>query len=168
MRWSTIGPCLCIFLGLQYTLAAPAASRQLSLAESTDLIARWLVSWGDNISNKLKTIPSPQILFGIAGSNVYGGCIDQAGIAIIPGSFFCPKTNTIVLEVSQLEDLRRRFGDGAVVYAVAHEFGHWLQMVVNQKRVMPNYELQADCIAGVVLKNAAKSISLSSTDLRKL
>ena len=168
MRWSALGRCLIIFLGFHCALMAPAVSRQLSLAESTDLIARWLVSWGDNISNKLKTIPSPQILFGIAGSNVYGGCIDQAGVAIIPGSFFCPKTNTIVLEVSQLENLRRRFGDGAVVYAVAHEFGHWLQMVVNEKRVMPNYELQADCIAGVVLQNAAKTISLAPSDLNEM
>jgi hypothetical protein len=168
MRWNLVRACLWIFIFSPYVLASPAESRQLSLAESTDLIARWLISWGDSISNDLKTRVSPQILFGIAGSSIYGGCIDQAGIAIIPGSFFCPKTNTIVLEVSQLEGLRRQFGDGAVVYAVAHEFGHWLQTVVNAKRAMPAYELQADCIAGVILRNAATKISLTSDDLNEM
>lgn len=157
-----------VWLCLQTISAMPAKTQQLSLAESTDLIARWLVAWGDRVSDKFRTISSPQILFGISGTNVYGGCTDRDGIAMIPGSFFCPRTNTIVLEVNQLETLRRRFGDGAVVYAVAHEFGHWLQLALSLKRVYPDYELQADCLAGALLKNANAAISLDSDDLAEM
>ena len=150
------------------TLGNQGLCRERSLEQSTDLIARWLVAWADSISAETGNIPSPQILFGIGGTSVYGGCTDNSGAVSIPGSYYCPKTNTIILEVSQLEEMRTKHGDGAVIYAVAHEFGHWLQSAIKAPRIYPLYELQADCISGAFLRSASQDILLDSTDMEEM
>lgn len=101
----------------------------------------------------------PQIIFGIGGTQVFNGCSSLDGDNHIWGSYFCPQTNTIVLESSQILSLAKSNGDGSVPYVIAHEVGHWLQAnspdVFNAARLKPPYiELQADCIAGSILSSA--------------
>ena len=144
-----------------------AQARQLSLEQSVDLIARYLTAWGDEISSNGGS-KTPQIVFGIAGTNIYGGCKGENNQLKIPGSFFCGYTNTIVLEINQLENLRRIYGDGAVVYAVAHEYAHWIQSTRKTKRVFPDFELQADCLAGALIAGASKEIGLETRDIPEM
>lgn len=40
-----------------------------------------------------------------------------------------------------------RFGDGAVGFWLAHEFGHHIQSLYRLRPSVPNFELQADCFA---------------------
>jgi hypothetical protein len=97
--------------------AVATFARELSTEEAVHALAVTLTEAGEKAFNKNRRFPSPQILFGIGGTYAYGSCQSPSGSTRIPGSFYCAKTNTIVLEYKQLESLRRSFGDGAVVYA---------------------------------------------------
>lgn len=158
-----------LIVAIILTICIPKTTqaKQLSLEQSVDLIARYLTAWGDEISSGGGP-RTPQIVFGIAGTNIYGSCKGQDNQLKIPGSFYCGYTNTIILEVNQLETLRRRHGDGAVVYAVAHEYGHWIQSTRKTKRVFPDFELQADCLAGALIAGASKEIGLETEDIPEM
>ena len=84
------------------------------------------------------------------------------------GPFYCPLDQTVYLDLSFFEDMRRRFragGDFAYAYVIAHEVGHHVE---NQLDILPRVqarqqevggvernqlsvrvELMADCLAGV-------------------
>ena len=145
-----------------------AFGRELSTQDAVNSLATLLTEAGEAIFNKDGKHPSPQILFGIGGTSTYGSCVDKSNSNVIPGSFYCAKTNTIILEVYQLEMLRRQYGDGAVVYALAHEYGHYIQRYYELKNNTTFNELQADCMAGVMLKNSEKKIGLDQNDLREV
>jgi hypothetical protein len=144
---------------------APSIARELSTQEAVHALAETLTNAGEQAFNKDGRFPSPQILFGIGGTFAYGSCQSASGSTIIPGSFYCPKTNTIILEYSQLEALRTRFGDGAVVYALAHEYAHYIQKVFGIKQPITLQELQADCIAGAILSSASSTLGLDQRDI---
>jgi Putative neutral zinc metallopeptidase len=144
---------------------APSIARELSTQEAVHALAEALTYAGEQTFNKDGRFPSPQILFGIGGTFAYGSCQSASGSTIIPGSFYCPKTNTIILEYSQLEALRTRFGDGAVVYALAHEYAHYIQTVFGIKNSITLQELQADCMAGAILASARKTLGLDQRDI---
>ena len=151
------------------SLCTPSAflAQELDLIQATELTARAILERaGRATEEKL-----PQILFGFAGTTVFGGCIDEKGDAAkIPGSMFCAYTNTIVLEPNQLEGLRRQFGDGAVAYAIAHEVGHWVQATFGDPQfdaIGAKRELQADCIAGILLYGVSKEIGFTAQDARE-
>jgi hypothetical protein len=146
----------------------PSIARELSTQEAVHALAAKLTSAGDQVFNKNGRFPSPQILFGIGGTYTYGSCQSASGSTIIPGSFYCAKTNTIILEYSQLEALRTRFGDGAVVYALAHEYAHYIQTVFGIKHSITIQELQADCIAGAILSSASSSLGLDRKDILEI
>jgi predicted metalloprotease len=84
------------------------------------------------------------------------------------GPFYCPEDQTVYIDLSFYEMLRKRFkapGDFAQAYVVAHEVGHHVQnllgtmgKVQSQRERMPErqynrlsvrLELQADCYAGI-------------------
>ena len=118
--------------------------------------------------NQLGNLPTPQILFGIGGTYAYGSCQSASGSTQIPGSFYCAKTNTIILEYQQLEELGRNFGDGAIIYALAHEYAHYIQTIMGIQNPITMQELQADCIAGVLLKSTAKKLGLNDSDIQEI
>jgi len=144
---------------------APSIARELSTLEAVHALAVTLTNAGEQTFGKDGRFPSPQILFGIGGTYAYGSCQSASGSTIIPGSFYCPKTNTIILEYSQLEALRTRFGDGAVVYALAHEYAHYIQRVYGINQSITLQELQADCIAGAILSSAGSTLGLDQRDI---
>ena len=140
-----------IFVFSIIATALPSYSRELSLLEATDLIASEIIKY---LKRNYNRSTSPQIMFGIKTTKIYGGCEDRPGNENqhIWGSFFCSPTNTIILEPEQLEGLRNRNGDGAIAYAIAHEVGHWIQSRASTSPLIetrnPARELQADCLAG--------------------
>jgi predicted metalloprotease len=63
--------------------------------------------------------------------------------------FYCPSSQTIYLDYRQQQTNLAKFGDGAVGFWLAHEFGHHIQLLYGlNPQVVPNMELQADCFAG--------------------
>lgn len=143
-------------------------AQELSTQEAVHVLATKLTSAWEQTFNKNGRFPSPQILFGIGGTYAYGSCQTASGSTIIPGSFYCAKTNTIILEYSQLEELRTRFGDGAVVYALAHEYAHYIQTVFGIRNSITVQELQADCIAGAILSSASSALGLDQKDILEI
>jgi predicted metalloprotease len=56
----------------------------------------------------------------------------------------------IWIDFNQQQGNIARFGDGAVGFWLAHEFGHAVQKLARlNPRITPNMELQADCFAGM-------------------
>lgn len=145
-----------------------AFARELSTEEAVHALAVTLTKAGEKTFNKNGKTPSPQILFGIGGTYAYGSCQTASGSTRIPGSFYCAKTNTIVLEYKQLESLRQSFGDGAVVYALAHEYAHYIQKVFELRQDITRHELQADCMAGAILSSFADVLQLNSKDINEI
>jgi predicted metalloprotease len=91
------------------------------------------------------------------------------------GPFYCPLDQTVYIDPTFYEELRRRFGasgEFAHAYVIAHEFGHHIQnqLGISQKvqalqgrvsqeqynRASVRLELQADFLAGVWAHHMAK------------
>lgn len=87
------------------------------------------------------------------------------------GPFYCPADKTIYLDTSFFDALMKQLGaqggDAAEAYVISHEYGHHIQNLTGVlSRVQSSrdqtgptsaqvrMELQADCYAGVWLKNA--------------
>lgn len=164
-----LSPIILAILAIIAIIPRPCIAGELSTQEAVHALAVILTEAGEATFNKYGKLPTPQILFGIGGTHVYGSCQSASGSIQIPGSFYCAKTNTILLEYQQLEELRRSFGDGAIVYALAHEYAHYIQAAMGIKtNSIRLHELQADCIAGVILKSSAKRLELNERDIHEI
>jgi hypothetical protein len=73
-------------------------------------------------------------------------------------------TSTVCLSPAMISGLAR-LGDGALVFVVAHELGHHLQnsipQIVGPMPSRTQRELQADCLAGILL---SRNVQLRMTD----
>lgn len=73
-------------------------------------------------------------------------------------AFYCPRSDIIAWDRAQLlPQLRRDFGDAAVVVVLSHEFGHAVQGRLDRTGALAGaptilLEAQADCYAGVFLR----------------
>ena len=106
------------------------------------------------------------------------------------GPFYCPSDKTVYLDPTFFDDMLKRQlgaagGDAAEAYVIAHEYGHHVQNLTGvMARVQsagqqtgPDspqvaLELQADCYAGVWLKNATSDpdspiAAIDSDDLNR-
>lgn len=158
-----------VFLhSFSFVFVSGTSASQLTTSAVVEMIAPILVGVGQDLSKHTQIGP-PQILFAIGGTKAYGGCSDYRGSNIIPGSYYCPSTNTILLEVFQLDSLRSRFGDGAIAYALFHEFGHYVQFAFkNTIKNAIHKELDADCQAGMYLNWTSKKLKLDDDDIREI
>jgi predicted metalloprotease len=114
-------------------------------------------------------VPARLVMFT---GRVQSGCgLASAGM----GPFYCPTDETVYIDPTFYEELRRRFGasgEFAHAYVIAHEFGHHIQnqLGISQKvqglqrrlspeeynRVSVRLELQADFLAGVWAHHMAR------------
>ncbi len=95
------------------------------------------------------------------------------------GPFYCPSDQTVYIDLSFYEQLRRNFGapgDFAQAYVIAHEVGHHAQNLLgalsNSRGSGPDSnsvltELQADCYAGVWANAAAGQKLLEVGDIEE-
>ncbi|WP_285656390.1 neutral zinc metallopeptidase [Actinomycetospora sp. NBRC 106375] len=73
-------------------------------------------------------------------------------------AFYCPDSDIIAWDrAGLLPQLRREFGDAAVVVVISHEFGHSVQQRLDRDGTLRSaptivLEAQADCYAGVFLR----------------
>lgn len=64
--------------------------------------------------------------------------------------------------------MRQRFGDGAVVYALAHEYAHYIQKVYGIDQNITRQELWADCIVGSILSSFSDILHLNQKDIYEI
>jgi len=92
------------------------------------------------------------------------------------GPFYCPRDQTVYIDLSFFRELEQRFGaagDFAQAYVIAHEFGHHVQNVlgiddkVQSREDGIKLELQADCLAGVWGSTAQERRLLEPGDLEE-
>ena len=110
-------------------------------------------AWTEIFKQANKDYPEPQVA-------TFNGMVQSAcgmGQSAM-GPFYCPRDQTVYIDLSFFTDLQNRFGaagDFAQAYVIAHEVGHHVQNVTGQlqsgggNEQSVRQELQADCYAGV-------------------
>ncbi len=141
---------------------APAAlqAQPSPVLQAVDRTTRYLIlNWrGDPL---LKKMPPPQVLPLSAGSKVYGACGEAMQGHEVAGSSYCGTTHSIYLVPEQLQAFNQAFGPSAVAYVVAHEFGHAIQTAFRVTLRGRSRELQADCLAGLVIRSGSRELEIS-------
>jgi hypothetical protein len=82
-----------------------------------------------------------------------------------------PKIGGICFDKNLIYYLAKNVGDGAVAYVAAHEYAHHIQhsvpFLLQTNRNVLQIELQADCLAGVILATIP-GVSFDETDEREM
>lgn len=149
-------------------LALPSSAAQEAINQSVETFAEYLLRhWQKD--PRLKGSMPPQIITSIgAGSKVVGGCVSIMNGNVsreVGGTSYCPPTNTMFIVVDQLRPLHEAYGHVAVAYALAHEYGHYLQHRFGIDADLMLLELQADCLAGVILGQGSAELGIQQKDV---
>jgi hypothetical protein len=62
---------------------------------------------------------------------------------------YCEADGTILFDESWLRDFEQRYGAFAPAAILAHEWGHHIQALIGTSTISNQFELQADCFAGM-------------------
>ena len=99
----------------------------------------------------------------IVGTTVSSGCGPMSASSI---GAYCPADRTIYLSGPAGNDLISQYGNFAWVVVVSHEWGHHIQhLLAIEPGTGPDFELQADCLAGAYAKDAEARGLLADNDL---
>ncbi|MEI2731213.1 MAG: neutral zinc metallopeptidase [Dermatophilaceae bacterium] len=121
-----------------------------------------------------QTLPQYGVQYSAATTVLYSGATQSAcGTASNQvGPFYCPLDRKVYIDASFFQELSARFGaDGgqlAKMYVVAHEYGHYIQDILNllgraqqdpqgAQSGSVRLELMADCLAGTWVKHATET-----------
>jgi putative neutral zinc metallopeptidase len=72
-------------------------------------------------------------------------------------AFYCEDEHTILFDEAWLRDFSSRFGAFAPAAILAHEWGHHIQSFLGGSTYSIQFELQADCFAGIYLAASEQS-----------
>ena len=147
-----------VFAGAS-TVVAVEGSMKVIIAKTASYLVRDWVTDPD-----FKDYLPPQVLSVPRGTTVFGGCGAYVKGDEVAGSSYCPLTNTIFLEPQQLSFFYENFGPSSVAYVVAHEFGHAIQARYGDLEGGSEVELQADCLAGVLIDIGSKELNITRQD----
>lgn len=138
--------------------AAPAAAALPAFAAGdaeADIDAFWQAVFED--SGIAYATPS---LVGFDAPITTGGCGDVAPQDYT--SFYCEVDDTVYYSIPSVSSEYDRFGDAGWVHMMAHEWGHHIQLMLGiigpdaPASDLMATELQATCLAGVYVADAAE------------
>jgi len=148
------------WLALVGTSILLVGAPQVHADEMLDKSIRFLIgSWQSDKS--LAKVAPPQVLPVAEGSRIYGGCGENIGGMELGGSAYCEATHTIYLVPQELGAFVEAFGPSAQAYVVAHEFGHAIQAAFSVELSGAARELQADCLAGIMIAGGSESLGIT-------
>ncbi|MFM7676546.1 MAG: hypothetical protein ACKO5F_13425 [Synechococcus sp.] len=137
-----------------FSLSAEPARAVESMEQTIERYSQYILAiW--KLDPQLSQVPPPQIISSIsANTKVFGGCAAVISDHLrfeVGGTSYCPATNTIFVVVDQLRPFYEAYGPAAIGYALAHEYGHYIQAKFQIQSDTVHLELQADCLAGSIL-----------------
>lgn len=147
-----------ILAGASATLAVQGSWKDVITKTASFLVRDWVTD------PEFKGYPPPQVLSVTKGTQVFGGCGAYVKGDEVAGSSYCPATNTIFLEPEQLSFFYENFGPSSVAYVLAHEVGHAIQARYGDLEGGSEVELQADCLAGVLIDIGSKELNITRKD----
>jgi hypothetical protein len=168
-RWRWLGflARVAVLAGMIPLLSAEAKAEE-PIDQAIDRFAsHLLLLWRKD--PELSKVAPPQIIANVsANTKVYGGCRDIISNQVrleVGGTSYCPGTNTIFVVVDQLRPLYELFGEAAIGYALAHEYGHYIQANFQIKGDTKLLELQADCLSGAILGQNSAAVGIRQADV---
>ncbi len=138
---------------------------------STDVSTVWQGAFADS---GVTFSPAKLVEVG-AGQHAASGC-GHTVISFDPvGPFYCPPDQSIYIPLALMDKvIYKKYGDFAVAYAVAHEWGHRIQDLLGilaqksqGKLLTIQTETQADCLAGLWARTAFKRGLLEKGDIQE-
>ncbi len=91
----------------------------------------------------------------------------KTACGLLPATAYCSKNHTIYL-VTQDIKMAYKYGDAALAFIIAHEYGHAMQYYYRSMPVnLMNAELQADCLAGYYI-SSLPTMRFDEQDLEKI
>ena len=147
-----------VFAGASAAVAVEGSMKEIIAKSASFLVRDWVTD------PDFKDYLPPQVLSVPRGTTVFGGCGAYVKGDEVAGSSYCPVTNTIFLEPKQLSFFYENFGPSSVAYVVAHEFGHAIQARYDDLEGGSEVELQADCLAGVLIDIGSKELNITRKD----
>jgi uncharacterized protein len=157
--------------------AEPKTVEEFLTSVTTDVDAYWM----DEFAESGLDVPRVSYRWIPAGQSVQSACGGAMGDS---AAAYCPADDTIYISEKFATDIAqgsldrvlpgssqgfgRTYGDFAVAYIVAHEYGHQVQAELGLfDRGLPtvNLELQADCFAGSWANHAAAENRVDEGDI---
>jgi uncharacterized protein len=173
-----------LVLGAQGS-AQPTTMAQFLTAVTKDVDAYWTKTF------KASGLPEPRVGYKMipAGQTAASACGDENGTLGDSAAAYCPGDDTIYISEKFATDIYdgaldqslpgssqgygKTYGDFAVAYIVAHEYGHEVQdelgLFDKYGSQIPTmgFELQADCYAGTWAKSASDENRLQNGDVQE-
>ena len=160
----------------------PQTMDQFLTSATKDVDAYWTKVFKDS------GLPEPRVSYAWIpeGRTAASACDDGSGAMGDSAAAYCPGDDTIYISEKFATDIYngtldsalpgssqgygRTYGDFAVAYIVAHEYGHQIQKelgVFDQGLPTMAFELQADCYAGSWAKSAYDEDRLEDGDIQE-
>jgi hypothetical protein len=169
-RWTGFLARVAVLAGLLPLLSAEAKAEEPIDQAIGRFSNHLLLLWRKD--PQLSKVAPPQIIANVsANTKVYGGCGAIIGNQVrieVGGTSYCPGTNTIFVVADQLRSLYVLFGAAAIGYALAHEYGHYIQAKFQIKGDTKLLELQGDCLAGVILGQNSSAVGIRQADVASI
>jgi hypothetical protein len=110
------------------------------------------------------TYTPPSGLYGYDRGVPPGNVCAQAKIR---NAYYCPDDDSIAWEIDFFEERQRSIGDVAPLVIMSHEWGHHIQEIWRDTTTTRQSEAQADCYAGLYVRDAMGREVIGEGDYRE-
>lgn len=128
-----------------------------------------LMFWSKFFAQQNRTFTPPRVMVHASE--------EKTSCAVVDFAHYCTGTNTIHLNWRVLSQIQQERGDGAMMFVLAHEYGHAVQQSIGsldkqeshfingsarRRSSLKRKELQADCLAGIAFEFLGRTQKIPS------